>query len=224
MVAIRKSRAKPKADLESSVMDLPHGAHIKATSAKYFGPKFRKAKKDEDNPKVEETFWPPNIKVRFVVVDDRTATGEHDDAEFSDDFGLKLDMDVLDETGFDENRLKNNPPKSSFTEEEQEMLLDESNWTIRDQTKTDNYLSVALGEAWTNGELQFNEDLIVDTEAIAKILPRKSGKGSFCDWNTFVSVRPPKKQKKLKQAQKEAQQAELSDKDLEEMEEALSKS
>jgi hypothetical protein len=224
VVAIRKSRAKPKADLESAVMRIEHGAHIKAQAAKYFGPKFGKSKKDENDPNIEETFWAPKIRVRFVVVDDRTAAGDFDGCEFSDDLPLKLDLDILDATGFDEKRLKNSPPKSNFTKEEQEMLLDESNWTIRDETKTDNYLSVTLGEAWTNGEVKFDEDLIVDTAVIAKILPRKNGKGSYCDWNTFISVYPPKKQKKGGKSKKAEKEGELTAQETHEMEAALGKS
>jgi len=216
MVAIRKSRAKPKTELESDVMELPHGAHIKVKAAKYFGPKFDKPQKDKDNPDVEETFWAPKIRVRFLVVDDRTATGDFDDCEFSDDLYLKLDLDVLDEMGFDERRLKDSPPKSSFTKEEQEMLLNESNWTFREGTKASNYLSVALGESWVNGDVKLDEDLVVDTEAIAKIQPRTGKtKGSFCEWNGFLSVHPPKKQKKSmgKKAEKEIK---LMDQDTQE--------
>jgi hypothetical protein len=232
MVAIRKSRAKPKTeDTDSAVMDLPHGAHLKVKSTKYFGPKFGKSKKDEDNPNVEETFWNPKIRVRFVVVDDRTEDGDHDGDEFSDDFDLKLDLDLLDETGFDESRLKGNPVKSSFSEEEREMLLNEKNWTVRDDTKLDKYNIAALGKPWTNGTLKFDEDVLVGTEVIAAIVPRSGKKkGSFCVWNTFLSVHPPKKQKKgkgkdkIQEAQAEAQEAMLTDEEVEEMEAALGKS
>jgi hypothetical protein len=83
---------------------------------------------------------------------------------------------------------------------------------------------VTLGEAWTNGEVEFDEDLIVDTEVIAKILPRKNGKGSYCDWNTFISVHPPKKQKKGGKSKKAEKEVELTDQDVEQMEVALGKS
>ena len=230
MVAIRKSRAKPKAeDNDSAVLNLPHGAHLKVKSVKYFGPKFGKAKKDEDDPNVEETFWAPKIRVRFAVVDDRTEDGDHDGDEFSDDFDLKLDLDVLDRKGFDERWLKKNATKSSFTEEEREMLLDESNWTVRDDTKLDKYNTATLGKAWTNGTLRFEEDLLVETEVIAAVEPRTGkAKGSFCVWNTFLSAHPPQKQKKgkskVQEAQEQAQEAMLTDEDVEEMEGALGKS
>jgi len=115
----------------------------------------------------------------------RTEDGDHDGDEFSDDFDLKLDLDVLDRRGFDERRLKKNATKSSFTEEERKMLLDESNWTVRDDTKLDKYNTATLGKAWTNSTLSFEEDLLVETEVIAAVEPRTGKtKGSFCVWST----------------------------------------
>ena len=110
------------------------------------------------------------------------------------------------------------------------MLLEESNWTVRDDTKLDKYNTATLGKAWTNGTLSFEEDLLLETEVIAAVEPRTGKtKGSFCVWNTFLSVHPPKKQKKgksnLQKAQEEqAQEAMLTDEDVEEMEGALGKS
>ncbi len=208
MKTIRKSEAKPQGDFESAVLNLPNGAHLKAKDVKLFGPKFAKAKKDQDNLNVEETFWVPNIQVRFVVVDDRTEDGDADGAEFTDKFELKLDTKLLEESGFDESRLKGGPVRSSFTEEEQEMLLDPDNWTIRDDTKLDRYNTVVFGKPWIDGTLDFHEDLIVDTEVIAKVLPRTGKRpGSYCEWNTFMSVHPPKKQRKLRTAQQKAAEA-----------------
>ena len=61
-------------------------------------------------------------------------------------------------------------------------------------------------------------------------LPSRTGKtkGSFCVWNTFLSVHPPKKQKKtkskLQKAQEQAQEVRLKDEDVEDTEAALGKS
>jgi len=109
------------------------------------------------------------------------------------------------------------------------MLLDESNWTVRDDTKLDKYNTTTLGKAWTNGTLRFEEDLLVGTEVIAAVEPRTGKtKGSFCVWNTFLSVHPPKKQMKgkgeVQKAQEQAQEATLTDQDVEQMEAALGKS
>jgi hypothetical protein len=77
--------------------------------------------------------------------------------------------------------------------------------------------------------LRFEEDLLVETEVIAAVEPRTGKtKGSFCVWNTFLSAHPPKKQKKgkskVQEAQEQAQEAMLTDEDVEEMEGALGKS
>jgi hypothetical protein len=195
MVAIRKTKAKEEFGPDPS-LDLPQGAHLKVTSTKLFAPKFHQETGD---------LWKSVVSCKLQVVDDRTADGAADGLEFSDTFELKVD----EELGYDDTKLKDANIRD-FTYEQQEELLNQDNWTVRTGIKLDNLLSVLYGEAWINGEMDFDPDDLVDKEFIAKVHQRTGKKpGSYTGWETYMSLNPPKKKKKSKvqQAQEEAADA-----------------
>jgi hypothetical protein len=214
MVAIRKTKAKEEFGPDPS-LDLPQGAHLKAMSTKLFAPKFH-----------EETgeLWKSKVSLKLKVVDDRTEDGDADSLEFFDGYDLKFDKDVAKkfgigpEEGAKDNdgkkltleRFLNNANKSDFTEEQQAALLDQDNWTVRAGSKLDNLLKVLYGEAWINGQMDFDPDDLVGKEFIAKVHPKTGKKaGSFTGWETYMSLNPPKKKKrsKVQEAQEEAADA-----------------
>ncbi len=221
MKSIRKSRAKETEDFaDSAVLNLEHGAHLKIKSTKVFPPKF-----NED----DDALWASNISARIAVVDDRTEDGDDDGKEFNDRFDLKMDLEVLEKLGLDDRDLKT-AEKSDFTREQREAILDPDNWTIRDNTKADKLNITLFGKQWEKGNLEFHPDLWVDKEFIAKVYPRTGKRaGSYCGWDTFVSLNPPKKKKsKLQKAQEEVasevdfnELPDLSKEDEEQMEKAL---
>src|SRR5215216_173038 len=185
---IRRSRAKETEEFsDSATMSIEHGAVVKAKSVKRFPAKFN----DQDGQ-----LWPANISARMIIVDDRTEDGEDDDKEFFDRFALKMNLDVLDRLGLEDSDLQD-ANINDFSSREREAILDESNWTIRDNSKADKFNLCLFGKEWSEGNLEFHEDLWVDRQFIAKIHPR-SGKrpGSYCGWDSFVSIDPPKKKKK----------------------------
>jgi hypothetical protein len=93
-------------------------------------------------------------------------------------------------------KFLNNANKSDFTEEQQVALLEQANWTVRTGIKLDNLLSVLYGEAWINGEMDFDPDDLVDKEFIAKVHPKTGKKpGSYTGWETYMSINPPKKRR-----------------------------
>src|SRR5215204_6495217 len=179
---------------DSAVLELKAGAHLQIKDTKVFDPKW-----GED----DGALWSANIAARIKVLDDHTEAGNADGLEFTDRFDLKVDADILDELGLDDKDLKN-ATKADFTKHQQQVLMDPDSWTIRDGTKPDN-LNVALfGAKWSAGEMDFHPDMWVDQEFIAKVMPRTGKRpGSFCEWNTFMSVHPPAKSKK---AQEQAEQ------------------
>jgi hypothetical protein len=182
MVAIRKTKAKEEFGPDP-YLDLPQGAHLKVESAKLFAPKFH----DETGD-----LWKSVVSCKLKVVDDRTAEGEADDAEFFDTFELKVDEDL----GYDDKKLKDANTRD-FSKEQREELLDQANWTVRTGTKLDNLLNVLYGELWMNDEMDFDPDDLVGKEFVAKVLPRTGKKsGSFTGWNTYMSLNPPKKKKR----------------------------
>ena len=191
MKTIRKSRAKETEDFaDSAVLENEHGAHLKIKSTKLFPPKFS----EED-----DALWSANISARVAVVDDRTEDGDDDGKEFNDRFDLKMDLDVLDELGIEDSSLKD-ATRSDFTKAQQQAILDPDNWTVRDNTKADKLNLALFGKKWDTGDLQFHEDLWVGAEFIAKIYKRTGKRpGSYCGWDTFVSLNPPKKKKKAGQ-------------------------
>jgi hypothetical protein len=210
MVAIRKTKAKEEFGPDPS-LDLPQGAHLKVMSSKLFAPKFHEETGD---------LWKSKVSLKLKVVDDRTEDGDADGLEFFDTFELKFDEDVAKKFGIgpeegakdkDGKKLTfekflDNAKKSDFTEEQQAALLDQDNWTVRTGSKLDNLLKVLYGEAWINGEMDFDPDDLVGKEFIAKV-HRRTGKkpGSFTGWETYMSLNPPKKKKsKLQEAQEEA--------------------
>jgi hypothetical protein len=111
MVAIRKTKAKEEFGPDPS-LDLPQGAHLKVMTAKLFAPKFH----DETGD-----LWKSVVSCKLKVVDDRTAEGEADDAEFFDTFELKVDEDL----GYDDKKLKDANTRD-FTKEQREELLDQA--------------------------------------------------------------------------------------------------
>jgi hypothetical protein len=182
MVAIRKTKVKEEFGPDPS-LDLPQGAHVKVMSAKLFAPRFH----DETGD-----LWKSVVSCKLKVVDDRTAEGEADDAEFFDTFELKVDEDL----GYDDKKLKD-ANTHNFTKEQREELLDQANWTVRTGIKLDNLLNVLYGELWMNDEMDFDPDDLVGTEFVAKVLARTGKKsGSFTGWNTYMSLNPPKKKRR----------------------------
>jgi hypothetical protein len=194
MVAIRKTKAKEEFGPDPS-LDLPQGAHLKVTTSKLFAPKFHEETGD---------LWKSVVSGKLKVVDDRTADGDADGLEFFDTFELKVD----EELGYDDKKLKDANMRD-FTNEQQEELLNQDNWTVRTGSKLDNLLNVLYGEVWVNGEMDFDPDDLVDKEFIAKVHPRTGKKpGSYTGWETYMSLNPPRKKKsKLQEAQEEAADA-----------------
>ena len=214
MVAIRKTKAKEEFGPDPS-LDLPQGAHLKVMSAKLFPPRFHEETGD---------LWTSKVSLKLLVVDDRTEDGDADDLEFFDGYDLKFDEDVAKKFGIGPeegakdkdgkkltlDKFLNNANKGDFTEEQQAALLDQANWTVRTGIKLDNLLNVLYGEAWINGEMDFDPDDLEGREFIAKVDP-KTGKrpGSYTGWETYMSINPPKKKKKstVQAAQEEAAKA-----------------
>jgi hypothetical protein len=212
---IRKSLARD-GNFDSAVLSLPQGAHLRIKSYKLFPPKFN----DEDGD-----LWVSRIKVRLEVANDRTEEGAADGLEFDDTFDLKIDPDL----GFEPKDIGDGNIRD-FDEEEQALLLDEDNWTIGGNTKADN-LNIALyGQDWDT-RIDFHpETHWLGKEFIAKVKPRTGKRaGSYCSWDSFVSLEAPKKKRKgsskgkskVRKAQEEAQQVELSPEDEQLMEETL---
>jgi hypothetical protein len=200
MVAIRKTKAKEEFGPEPS-LDLPQCAHLKVTSSKLFAPEFHEETGD---------LWKSKFSLKLKVVDDRTEDGDADGLEFFDGYDLKFDEDVAkkfsigpEEGAKDKDGKKltlekflNNANKSDFTEEQQAVLLEQANWTVRTGIKLDNLLSVLYGEAWINGEMDFDPDDLVDKEFIAKVHPKTGKKpGSYTGWESYMSLNPPKKRR-----------------------------
>src|SRR5918994_3212082 len=195
MVAIRNTKAKEQFGPDPS-LDLPQGAHLKVESAKLFAPKFHEETGD---------LWKSVVSCKLKVVDDRTADGDADGLEFFDTFELKVD----EELGYDDKKLKDANTRD-FTKEQREELLNQDTWTVRTGSKLDNLLNVLYGEAWINGQMDFDPDDLVDKEFIAKVHQRTGKKpGSYTGWETYMSINPPKKKKKSKvqKAQEEAAKA-----------------
>ena len=194
MVSIRKTKAKEEFGSDPS-LDLPQGAHLKVMSSKLFAPKFHEETGD---------LWKSVVSGKLKVVDDRTADGGADGLEFFDTFELKVD----EELGYDHKKLKHANIRD-FTNEQQEELLNQDNWTVRTGSKLDNLLNVLYGELWINGEMDFDPDDLVDKEFIAKVHQRTGKKqGSYTGWETYMSLNPPKKKKsKIQEAQEEAAKA-----------------
>ena len=214
MVAIRRTKAKEQFGPDPS-LDLPQGAHLKVTSPKLFAPKFHEETGD---------IWKSKVSLKLKVVDDRTEDGDADGLEFFDSFDLKFDEDVAKKFGIGPEedakdndgkrltleRILNNANKRDFTEEQQQALLDQANWTVRTGSKLNNLLNVIYGEAWAKGEMDFDPDDLEGKEFIAKVHPKTGKKpGSYTGWETYMSLNPPKKKKKSKiqEAQEEAAKA-----------------
>ncbi len=210
MKKIRKSKARNNEEFSSASLDLPQGAQLKIKSVKVFPPKF-----DEETGDL----WVSRIKARTVVVDDRTEDGNADGLEFDDYFELKVDSELEFEP---EDIAKGN--LRHFDEEEQKLLLDENNWTVGTNSKADNLNTALYGSDWDE-KIDFHPEIHwVGKEFIAKVHKRTGKKpGSYCGWETFMGLEPPKKKRKSKiqKAQEEAKQVELSPEEEKLMNEAL---
>ena len=184
MVAIRRTKAKEQFGPDPS-LDLPQGAHLKVTSPKLFAPKFHEETGD---------LWKSKVSLKQKVVDDRTEDGDADGLEFFDSFDLKFDEEVAKklgvgpEEGAKDNdgkkltldKFLKNAKKSDFTEEQQAVLLEQANWTVRTGTKLNNLLNMIYDQAWAKGEMVFDPDDLVDKEFIAKVHPKTGKKpGSY---------------------------------------------
>src|SRR5215212_5855018 len=214
MVEIRKTSAKVDFGPDP-VLDLPDGAHLRIETSTLFPPKFHEESGD---------LWKSKVSLKLKVVDDRTEDGDADGLEFFDGYDLKFDEDVAKKFGIgpeegakdkDGKKLTlekflNNANKRDFTDEQRAALLDQANWTVRTGSKLDNLLKVLYGEAWINGEMDFDPDDLEGKEFIAKVHPKTGRKpGSYTGWETYMSLNPPKKKKKSKiqEAQEEAAKA-----------------
>lgn len=223
MKTIRRSRAKETENFsENVVLNLGHGAHLKIKSTKLFPPKF-----NED----DGSLWAASISARIVVVDDRTEDGDDDGKEFTDKFPLKMDLDILEKLSLEDGDLEN-AVDSAFTPEQQKALLNPENWTVRGGSNKINNVNTAIFGQKQAETMDFHPDMWIDKEFLAKVYPRTGKRaGSYCGWDTFVSLNPPKKKKsKLQKAQEEAAAAntaefnqlpDLSPEDETSMEEAL---
>jgi hypothetical protein len=201
MIAIRKTKAKEEFGPDP-VLDLPNGAHLRIETATLFAPKF---------PEETGDLWRSKVSLKLKVVDDRTEDGDADGLEFFDSYDLKFDEDVAKESGIGPeegtkdndgkkltlDKFLNSANRGDFTEKQQAALLDQHNWTVRTGIKLDNLLNVLYGEAWINGEMNFDPDDLEGKEFIAKVHPRTGKKpGSYTGWETYMRINPPKKKKK----------------------------
>jgi hypothetical protein len=211
---IRRSAA-PENDFQPDpTLNLEHGAHLRIAGSKYFAPKFN----DENGD-----LWGAIVSLRLKVVDDRTEDGDADDLEFFDRFDLKFDADVAEEldigpeegpeegaTDKDGKKLSlekflKNANKRDFHTEQQQALLDEENWTAREGTKIAKLLGCLYGSDW-----ELDIDDLEGKEFIARVMPRTGKKvGSYCGWESFVSLNPPKKKKGGKKKEEELTDAEV---------------
>jgi len=169
-------------------LDLQAGAHLKVKDQRIFEPKFH-----------EETgaFWSPTLLLTQEVVDDGTEEGEADELTFADRFELKIDEDVRDQLGFEDDKPLRNSTKADFTKAQQALLVDMDNWTIRTGTKLDSLLTCLYGKAWTEGKIEFDPDDLVGKEFMAKVEPKTGKKaGSFTNWESYISLNRPKKKRK----------------------------
>jgi hypothetical protein len=210
---IRRTPAKENDFGPDPALSLPNGAHLRIKNAKIFDAKFNEDTGD---------LWGTTVSLRLLVVDDRTEDGDADDEEFFDRFDLKFDEEVAEE--FDigpEDGAKNKNGKTpsldeflktankrDFTKAQQEALLDEDNWTIRGGTKLDKLMNCLYGQSWET----FDPDDLEGKEFIAVVHPRTGKKsGSYCGWESFISLESPKKKKKkssIAAAQEEVRQIE----------------
>jgi len=206
--SFRRTPAKENDFEPDPTLDLSHGAHLRIKNAKVFPAKFHEETGD---------LWRATVSLRLLVVDDRTEEGEADDLEFFDRFDLKFEEDVAEEFEIgpeegaknkDGKRLSldeflKNANKAQFDAEQREVLLDEDNWTIRGGTKLDKLMNCLYGSAWET----FDVDDLEGKEFIAKVHPRTGKRsGSYCAWDSFISLESPKKKKRRGSALAEAQE------------------
>lgn len=205
---IRRTPAKENDFEPDPTLNLPNGAHLRIKNAKVFPAKFHEETGD---------LWGSTVSLRLLVVDDRTEDGDADDLGFFDRFDLKFDEEVAEEFKIGpEEGAKNkdgkklsldeflkNANKRDFDKEQRDALLDEDNWTIRGGTKLDKLMCCLYGSSWEN----FDPEDLETREFIAKVQPRTGKKsGSYCAWDSFISLDSPKKKKKNSSIVAEAQE------------------
>jgi hypothetical protein len=200
------------------VLTLESGAHLQITSHKTFEPKFN-----------EETgsFWAPAFLLDLEVKDDGTEEGDADGLTFSDRYEFKIKQDVReDEFGFSDDKPLRDLKKADLTRAKQDLLLDMDNWTIRTDTKLDRIMICLYGKQWTEGKVDFDPNDLVGKEFIAKVKPKTGKKpGSFTEWESYVSLKRPKKKKKAaSEAGNQSDTIDLAPEDEAEMEEAFAAS
>ena len=206
MVAIRRAEARTDFGPDPS-LTLSTGAHLKVKSYKIFEPKFHEETGD---------LWSPMLSLILEVVDDYTEDGNADGLTFADRFEFKLDEEIIEALGVEEKSLRNSNI-SDFNAEERKQLLELTNWTIRENTKIDTFLSCIYGKRWIEGKQDFDPEDLVDEEFIAKVQPRTGKRpGSFTDWNSYVSLKRPKKKK----TSKGSDTVDLSDEEVQALEKA----
>jgi hypothetical protein len=217
MVAIRRQKTRNPDYGPDPAIDLPGGAHLKVKGQKLFTPRFHEDTGD---------LWSPTLSLILEVVDDFTEEGSYDGLTFADRFELKVDEDMLDTLGLEEKSLRD-ANASDFTAEERKKISDMDNWTIRENTKLDSFLSCIHGKKWVDGKMEFDPKDIVGAELIARIQPRTGKRpGSFTDWNSYVSLQRPKKKKKTqtgksgKNSSKGSDTIDLAKEDMEALEQA----
>jgi hypothetical protein len=213
MKPIRRAEARDSYGPDP-VLNIQSGAHLGITDQKVFEPKFH-----------EETgaLWTPALLLTQKVIDDGTEEGEADALTFSDRFEIKIDEDVRDRLGVEDDRALRNTTKSDFTKEQQALILDMDNWTIRSDTKLDMLMLCLYGKGWTEGKVDFDPDDLIGKEFIAKVTPKTGKKaGSYTEWNSYVSVNRPKKKRKLTESDgNRSDTIDLTEEELSEMEEAF---
>jgi hypothetical protein len=186
MVTIKRAKSRGTYGPDPAI-EAPQGAHLLVRNQKLFEPKFH----DETG-----AFWSPSLALGLIVKDDFSEDGEHDNDFFTDYFALKLDPDLADEMGLEENIVKS-MEESDFSAEERKALLDMESWTIRPDTKLDSLLTTLYGKKWAEGKMEFKPEDLVNAEFIARLTSRTGKRpGTYTIWDSYVSASRPEKKKK----------------------------
>jgi hypothetical protein len=196
-------------------LTLENGAHLKIADQRIFEPKFHEE---------SGAFFGAALMLTQEVVDDRTADGDADGLTFGDKFEFKIDEDVREELfGYKDDKPFRDVKKADLTKAQQEALLDMDNWRIRTKTKLDRIMICLYGKEWTEGRMDFDPEDLVGKEFIAKVSPKTGKKqGSFTEWESYVSVTPPKKKRKpAESGGNRSDTVDLTEEELAEMEEAF---
>src|SRR5215212_963235 len=113
MKPIRRKQANNDFGPDAS-MSLPQAAHLKVKSYKLFEPKFH-----------EETgaLWTPTLSLIQEVIDDYDE-GDYDGETFSDRFELKIDDDLYEALGIEDDKPLRNSTSKDWNKEQRELLTD----------------------------------------------------------------------------------------------------